>query len=187
MKFFNIFFCYFQKTDISSIVFKLRYSNFRKLCANWSSTSSYSDYSTEYDLLKYTDYVDRFKDFKNKYPYVTIEATCEAKSDLWDDPDCSTYSWTFETGDFAKSEYTRKDLVSKWQNGFGWDVGAYIGFGFKVKDDTLYLNPYINGWVYKAGMNWSCLEFGLGAYKITFHPENSSKMRIIHPIVLLIY
>lgn len=158
------------------------------MCANWSTTMSKSDYSTEYELVKYTDYVDRFKDFVKKYPTVTIEATCRADSDLWDNPDCSKYYWEFETMNFGKTtnEYTNQDLVTPWKNGFMFDVGAQIGFGFKIKDDTLYLRPYVNGWVYKAGAGWSCLDFGLGAYKITFNPEGSnSNKEVIHPVVII--
>lgn len=178
----------FQISIDSPIVIKLGYSLWWKICANWSTTSAKSDYSVEYELVKYTDYVDRIKDFIKKYPTVTIDATCKAESDLWDDPDCSKYSWEFETINFSRApnQYTNQDLVNNWKNGFGWDVGVAIGFGFKVKDDMLYLRPYVNGWVYKAGAWWSCLNFGLSAYKITFNPEDSLKKTIIHPTVLLV-
>lgn len=81
-RFFQIFLHCFQISADLPIIIKLRYNNFWKICANWSTTSRKSDYSTEYELLKYTDYVDRFKDFIKKYPTVTIEATCKAESDL---------------------------------------------------------------------------------------------------------
>lgn len=138
--------------------------------------------------MKYPDYVDRLKDFIGKYPYVTIEATCRAESDLWDNPDCSKYSWEFETQNFNhQGEYFNKYLVSSWKNGAGWDVGAEVGFGFKVKDDTLYLRPFINGWVYKAGAPWACLNFGLAAYRITFQPKDDNlKKEVIYSTVLIV-
>lgn len=165
----------------------MRYDFWRKICANWSTTSKTSDYSTEYELVKYTDYVDRFKDFVKKYPTVTIEATCKADSDLWDDPDCSKYSREFETHNFdnANNQYYNRELLTQRKNGFGWDVGAEIGFGFKIKDGSLYLRPFVNGWVYKAGAWWSCLDIGLGAYKIIFNPDSSNMKNSIHALILL--
>lgn len=127
------------------------------------------------------------EDFIKKFPYVTIEGICEARSDLWNDPDCSQTLWTFETIKFIKAQYTNKYLVSAHKNGATWDVGAEIGFGFKVKEDTLYLRPFINGWVYKAWAYFSCLEFGLSATRITFHPEDNSTKKIIQPSVLIVY
>lgn len=137
--------------------------------------------------MKYTDYTDRFQDFIKRYPYVTIEASCLAESDLWANPDCSATLWTFETIEFSKNQYTNKYLVSAHQNDLGWDVGAEIGFGFKNNDGTLYLRPFYNGWVYKAGAWWSCLKFGLAANKITFHPEDNSTKRIAHPSVVIVF
>lgn len=166
----------------------MRYSRFIKICANWSTTARDSDFSKEYELLKYTDYADRMKDFIKKYPYVTIEGTCKAKSDRWNDweDDCSGALWTFETINFIKNQYTNSHVFERHGNEFGWDLGAQIGFGFKVKEDYLYLRPFMNGWIYKAGAYWSCLEYGLSATRITFHPEGSSTKSIVHPSVVII-
>lgn len=138
--------------------------------------------------MKYTDYVDRFKDFVKKYPTVTIEAICRAESDLWDNPDCSNRSWTFETMNFnmASNQYFNKYLVTKSGNGFGWDLGAEIGFGFKIKDDTLYLRPFVNGWLYKCCAPWSCLDLGLGAYKITFNPDDGLTKSVIQSTIVFV-
>lgn len=161
----------------------MRFNSFWKICANWSTTSRKSD-STEYAVLKYTHYTDRLEDFIRKYPTVTIEANCKTKSDCLDDQYCSETLWTYETQNFINTEYKNEYLVNAWKNGFGWDVGSEIGFGFKVKDDTLMLRPFINGWIYKAGAYWSCLDFGLGAYKITFNPDDDHKGQIISVVLL---
>jgi len=177
-----------QKTDNSPINITLRYSRFKEICAKWSGTARDSDFSTEYELLKYTDYTDRMKDFINKYPYVTIDGTCKCRSDLWNNwkDDCPGPLWTFETIHFITNQYFNNYVYERHGDEFGWNLGAQIGFGFKVKEDYLYLRPFMNGWVYKAGAWWSCLQYGLSATKITFHSEDNSTKRIVNPSVVIV-
>lgn len=165
----------------------MRYSKFWHCTASWSWTCKGSSYLPEYDVVTWTEYADSFKHFRDKYPYVTIDAFCEAKSDLWTNPDCSRRPWEFETINFIKTDYTNQYLVTKNTFYTGYDVGLDIGFGFKIKNDTLYLRPFYNAWLYKAGMYESYLDYGLAAYSITFHTENSyeriTQKRVIQPSV----
>lgn len=53
---------------------------------------------------------------------------------------------TFETRTFLTTEFIYKYAVARNHNGFIYDVGAEIGFGFRIKDNVLYLQAFINGW-----------------------------------------
>lgn len=83
---------------------------------------------------------------------------------------------TYETRDFLNAQYIDRHPVNTylngWRNGGHFDVGADVGFGFRSENNILYVRPFINGWVYKSGAYWSCLEFGLSASKITFNPKH---------------
>lgn len=153
----------------------MRYSKFWHCTASWSWTCRGSNYQPEYDVVTWTEYADSFKHFKDKYPYVTIDASCKAESDLWSNPDCSRKLWEFETINFIKNEYTNQYLVTQNEFNTGYNVGLDIGFGFKIKNDTLYLRPFYNAWLYKAGMYESYLDYGLAVYSITFHTADSYK------------
>lgn len=153
----------------------MAYNNFWKLCANWSTTSRKSDYSTSYPVVTYTKYASTIDEFIAKYPFVSIEATFQATSDCLNSDEQVPYhsqTLTFETRDFLKTQYMNRYAVNTHNNGYGFDVGAEVGFGFRNENNVLYVRPFINGWVYKCCAPWSCLKFGLGASSITFNPKH---------------
>lgn len=149
------------------------YKQFWKICANWSTTSKKSDYGTMYPVVTYTKYAPTFDEFAAKYPFFTIENCFKATSDCLPSNvpgHCETTR--FETRIFQKNQNTYKRLIDAHGNSFSCDVGAEVGYGFRSENNILYLNPFINGWIYKCCHPWSCLEFGLSATSITFEPKH---------------
>lgn len=170
-------FQYFQDTPITYD--DINYKQFWKICANWSTTSKKSDWSSSYPVVTYTKYASTIDEFISKYPYVSIETSFQATSDCFDsDQQVPLHSETlaFETRYFLKTQYTDRHVVFIHHNGFSYDVGAETGFGFRSENNILYVRPYINGWVYKAGAFWSCLQFGLSASSITFSPKHPNDL-----------
>lgn len=153
--------------------YTMHYNEGRIISANWSTTSKYSDYSTTYPVLEYTEYAPNMDKFIEMYPTFSVETSCRAKSDsTFGDVGkghCGTTQ--FETIHFNSKEFKRKYLVLSHSNHFAYDVGAEIGIQIKKDDKKLYLQPFINGWIYSAGAYWRSLELALSATKITFHPK----------------
>lgn len=153
----------------------MRYYEFQKIGANWSTTARFSDYSMSYPVVDYTKYAHSLDEFLDKYRYVKIETNGRAVS--W-----STFgdvgkghfgTLTFETILFNHTEYYNKVIVNAHLDNSAFNVGVEIGLGFKVKGNRLYLRPFINGWIYSGGMNWRYLDFGLEVTSITFYSEQN--------------
>ena len=130
-----------------------------------------------YPLVDYSEYAISIDEFIEKYPLVTIETTGQAYSpDTFGDQGTGHFgSVNFETMYFNNKEYYRKYFVFARGSAFWWNTGAEIGIGFKTKGTKLYLQCFINGWIYSAGAISRKLEFGLRVSKITFHLQKNAK------------
>lgn len=159
----------------------MKYWQFWNLGANWSTTARHSDYSTEYPVVDYTTYAANFEQFRDKYPFVIIETTGQARADCcFGNPGAGHFGpLEYETIYFNHSGWNNKYAVYAHKNDAGFDVGAEIGFGFRKVGNLLYLRPFINGWINSVGYPWRTLQFGLGATSITFHPSKSELSAIV--------
>lgn len=154
----------------------MKYSKHERIGANWSTTSKYSDYSIPYPVVNYRDYARTIDEFIEKYPYVTIETSGEANSTLtFGDVGTGHFGTLIhETRNFKNAEFYTEYVVKSHDSAFSYDVGVEIGLQFKIKEETLFLRAFINGWMYSVGYQWRYLDFGLDVTSITFHTEESS-------------
>lgn len=152
----------------------MKYREFWKLGSNWSTTSRYTDYSTEYPVVDYSKYAANFEQFRDKYPFFTINTTGQAIAEccFGDQGKGNFGPLEYETIYFNHSEWNNKYVVNAHQSGFGF-VGAEIGFGFRKVGNCLYLRPFINSWIYSGGSLWRELRIGLGVTSITFSPSKT--------------
>lgn len=152
----------------------MHYNEGRIISANWSTTSKYSDYSTTYPVVDYAEYAPNIEKFIEMYPLFTVETGGKARSDsTFGDVGKGRFGAVqFETIHFNSKDFIRKYIVFSHSNHFTFDVGAEIGIRLKRDDKRLYLQPFINGWIYSVGAYWRSLELALSVTKITFYPKN---------------
>lgn len=151
----------------------MRYYGGQIIAANWSTTAKFSDYSTTYPIVEYTDFAPNIEKFIEKYPTFTVETSGEASSgSTFGDVGRGQFgTLQFETLHFNSKDFNRRHIVFAHKNHFTFDVGAEIGIGLKKDDKKLYLQPFINGWIYSVGAYWRDLHLALAVTKITFHPK----------------
>lgn len=152
----------------------MHYNAGRIIAANWSTTAKFVDYSTTYPIVEYTDYAPNIEKFIEKYPTFTVETSGEASSgSTFGDVGRGHFgSVQFETIHFNSKDFNRRHIVNAHKNHFTFDVGAEIGIGIKKDDKKLYLQPFINGWIYSVGAYWRDLHLAFSMTKITFHPKH---------------
>lgn len=162
-----------MQISVDPINYELRYYAGRKIGANWSTTERYSDWSTFYPVVEYTNYTANIDQFIAKYPTVTIETEGGAVSEstFGDVGQGKFGSLTFETIHFNNDDYFDNKIVASYLNHFTFDVGVEIGVGFKKTGNTLYVRPFVNGWIYSVGAYWRYLNFYLKVTSITFNPK----------------
>lgn len=168
----NCFF--FQAPEKPPISYTMHYQVGRIISANWSTTAKFNDYSTTYPVVEYTEYAPNIEKFIEMFPTFTIETSGEAKSgSAFGDVGTGHFGTVqFETIHFNNKDFNLKHMVYAHKNHFTFDVGAEIGINIKKDDKKLYLQPFINGWIYSVGAYWRELRLGLSVTKITFHPKN---------------
>lgn len=157
------------------------YSDSAGYCVAWSGKEVYKDYSHYYPVVTFTKYADSLHDFIEKYPWVTIETSGYAYSEeTFGDVGAGKFgTQKYRTSDFEHTDYFERFLVNVHGDTFWWTGAMSIGFGFKYDGNTLYLRPFIDGWLYSGGAIWRCLNYALNAPSITFHPEKSNIKNII--------
>lgn len=157
-----------------TITYKMRYNWYRSLGANWSSTTSDSDFSMSYPVIRdYTVYANSLDKFIEKYPYMIVETDGKAISmSTFGDVGKGKFGpLRFETINFNHSNYMNKYIVADHDSGFGYHVGAEIGIGLKYDGNKLILRPFTNGWIQSDGYAWRYLEFGLSVSSVTFYQD----------------
>lgn len=134
-----------------------------------------------YPVVDFIKYAKSFDQFRNEYPYLVIETYCKAFSGSTFGDQCKGQfgSLEFETINFNRTQYLNKYIVESHKSGFGYDVGAEIGIGFKRDGTTLIIRPFVNGWIYSAGAYNRCLDIGLSVTKVTFIPKSQQSTEII--------
>lgn len=151
----------------------MKYRWFQKICANWSSTEKSSYWSTQYPVVRYTEYAPSIEEFIAKYPHTTIEQCSEARSpETFGDIGTGCHPFEFETRHFNNDKYYNKQIVGTTSNHFTFDVGVEVGVGLKKDGLMLYIRPYTNGWIYSVGSSSRCLQFGLSVTKVTFQSQS---------------
>ena len=130
-----------------------------------------------YPLVDYTEYASTLDEFIEKYPKVVIETSSKVYS-----PDTFGQEGTrslgtveFETVHFSNREFSRKNILHLYRSACIWSVNAEMGVGFKTVDSKLYVECFIDGWIYSGGHRFRQLEFGFRVTKITFLPQNNAK------------
>lgn len=83
-------------------------------------------------------------------------------------------------------DFNRKYLVNANTNDGPFYVGAEIGIGLKKIGTKLYLQPFINSWIYSVGGTWRYLTVGFGVRKITFNPAENTRKPLEVEIVLIL-
>lgn len=151
----------------------MQYYAGRILSAKWLITSRFSDYSTTYPVVEFTDYAPNIEKFIEMYPTFTVESSGLAKSEsTFGDVGKGHFGIVqFETKHFNSNDFNRRYIVYSHKNNFTFNVGAEIGIALKKDDKKLYLQPFVNGWIYSLGIYRRELSLVLSVTKIIFHPK----------------
>lgn len=123
--------------------------------------------------MEYSDYAISFEKFIEKYPYFTVETSGLAKSDsTFGDVGKGNFGTIlFETKFFNTTDFNRKYIIYLHKKHFTFAVGTEIGIGFKKDDKNLYIQPFVNGWIYSFGGYRRELSLALSVTKISFKPK----------------
>lgn len=156
------------------------YNKYTRIGANWWTTAKYSDFPIPYPVVDYTKYAASFDEFMSKYPYFEVETDGKTYSaETFGDQGKGQFGTKrYEILNFSKTFY-HLDLVNSHDSTDGYNVGSEIGLGFKKDNRALYLQPFVNAWMYSVGRTWRYLSIGLEVSKITFCPNDvESEMKI---------
>ncbi|XP_031629199.1 uncharacterized protein LOC116344682 [Contarinia nasturtii] len=137
-------------SDDAPITYAVLYSNFKHFSQGWGEVE-YRDYSKSYAVVDYSHYANNFDEFREKYPFLTIETTGKAESEsTFGNPGRGKFgTLTFDTRKFDSSEYHNEILVVAHDSKLSsYGVRVEIGIGFKKNDNELYLRPFIHGYFY---------------------------------------
>lgn len=155
-------------------MYDIKYNYFQHICARCSPTERCSDYTMTYPVLDLFKYAETFDEFRDEYPFLVIDTYCQALSGSTFGDQCKGKSGPleFETINFNRAQYLNKYIVSSHESDDGYEVGAEIGIGFKSFGSTLFIQTFVNGWIYEAGAYKSCLDIGLGISRLAFIPKS---------------
>lgn len=168
-------FTLFQNSADSAIVHKIGYSYRRTLSADWLKTDRANECSSSYEVVRYTDYASSLHEFIKKYPNFTIEQCNYALSEkTFGNKSTGCRDYEFDTVHFNNNDYYGHRIV--WDHvisDWNFDVGVEIAVHIKNENNSLYLRPCCNGWIYSVGPTVRELDFGLNITSVTFHPKTN--------------
>lgn len=159
------------------------YEQYWHLEADWSSSGSYAHESLEYPLVDYSDYAKSFQIFRERFPYFTVEVFTQADAmETLGRAGHGHETLRYDTLVFKDSNYHSEYALDSRDDQAVWETKADFGIRFRTEDRTLYLQCFIDAFVWSFGYYTRSLNIGYSVCSITFHAKNGTNIKsLINP------